>query len=665
MKRLIWVLVVGAGLLSACSDSQTLQTAAGLAGTYDLTIVGQYVFVTSSDRNELRALDLNASPRDFVRAPNPLEPLSIPVLERPLYLERDVRHDAEGQELYGPYVYARSAGSQAISVVGAGSEYLQELTRLRELGFVTAFAARGSEGGQSVLYYATQSATDATLYRQVLPGPEALAGGAELPAREVSLALPGETVIALLVLPAVEPGQELIVVATRGTRGSPARTFRLDGANPQAPLVTYAFGAPVRLLATHPRVANTLFGPNLEDATAAEQTCGIDTTQPQRTSLQAGEYVFGVLDESACGGQPACTGVLAVDSATGTLALDSTGYPMLPLSTGVGLPTGIALVPSARVNIRCTGDRVELQQRPMVGIIPTSDGQIHIFDAVKLRPFDFNTSGPGASFAVLDASGTAKNTRPVDTYVSVALRNGATRGDTYRFVYEGPLPAPRDRVLSERTLSCAGGTCAFKVGTPQDAQFVGPGDVVVLEGEGDACELTVVSKGVGTDGRVELLTGPLPEGCAERSRFSLRASAGAEAPFVVYSDSRGFEGRVAEGGTIEITGGYFFHPVGFEDEQPVFRARLTLTAVEEPKVRGDQYLVSTQSGFSPFVFTLETSSLAIGLTNYRLPGPVAHTRVSETDLAYIAYPSADGILQVNLGVVVDNVANVRGLLPFE
>ena len=93
--------------------------------------------------------------------------------------------------------------------------------------------------------------------------------------------------------------------------------------------------------------------------------------------------------------------------------------------------------------------------------------------------------------------------------------------------------------------------------------------------------------------------------------------------------------------------------------------RLTLKKPGRVPQRGDQYLITVQSGFSPYIFAPDTGSLASGLGGYRLPGPVAHTRFEDVNLAYIAYPSADGILQVNLASLTDNGAQTAGLVPFQ
>jgi hypothetical protein len=166
---------------------------------------------------------------------------------------------------------------------------------------------------------------------------------------------------------------------------------------------------------------------------------------------------------------------------------------------------------------------------------------------------------------------------------------------------------------------------------------------------------------------VELSTGPLQGDCTGRQRFTLRAGPNSGLPFAVYSDGRGTEGRIAEGpqNSLTIEGPYYFHPPDYNSQLPPFLVKLTLLEVEKPPRRGDQYIASVQANFTPFIFAPDTGSLGAGLSAYRLPGPVAHTRFKGIDLAYIAYPSADGILQVNLASLTDNGAQASGLVPFQ
>ncbi|HYH98112.1 hypothetical protein [Hyalangium sp.] len=690
-------LALGVGVLGGCSESLTQQTAAGLSGTYDLTVVGGYVFVTSADQNELRVLDLTASPRDWVRAPNPLESLSIPVLKRPLYLARDVRYDAEGQEVQGPYVYARSAGTQEISVVGAEPTIFRQVKLLEGLGFVTAFAGRGGEGG-SVLYYATQDVTGAQLFRRTLPGPEALESEqdpSKLRGERISLQTPltGETVTALAVLPS-PTGVERIAVATRSIAASSTdpqqgRTFELDAVS-GAELKEYQFPGPVRLLATHSKVATT----GLE-----EGTCKLDDTTPAKAALAAGEYLFGALDESVCANQEqeACSGIIAVETATGAVALDSTGHPMLPIRVGQALPAGLTLAQNASIRVRCNEESA-VQKRPLVGIVPASNGLIHFFDAVSLRPFDLNTPDAAdaatpddvaaTGHAVVNINGETKvpEGRTANGYIDLEVREGATRDETYRVLYEGAFQGLSGRPFTDELRRCEGDACSFFVEAANvmppagEEAIVRPGDLITLTNEAGACPtaLSVIStrsepppNGGATRG--VLTAGRIPGDCPDPLRFTVRA--GPQYPLVVYSDLRGYLGRLAAVDTpadmpFRIPGGYYFHPQGFSDDARFRTAsaylRLSnLNGLTQALTRGDQLIVSARSGYLPFVVGLDTGSLSAGLSSYRLPGPVVHTKVGDSDFAYIAYPSADGILQFSLAGIVDNTANTTGLVPFE
>src|SRR5262245_19787336 len=101
-RRRILPYALGAAALVAvalaCTQAGTPQPGGG-AGTYDLARVGNLVFVTSADLSELRVIDAHSDggpngtgPKDWVRAPNPIEPLEIPVEGRPVGLARDLRY---------------------------------------------------------------------------------------------------------------------------------------------------------------------------------------------------------------------------------------------------------------------------------------------------------------------------------------------------------------------------------------------------------------------------------------------------------------------------------------------------------------------------------------------------------------------------------------------
>jgi hypothetical protein len=170
-----------------------------VAGLYDGGVVvdalfGQLAFVTSARTNSLKAVNLfitdPSQVRDYVPAPNPLEALSIPVVDEPVELAAAVRYGPiatslpefpggilDGQERTGMLLFVRGSGSPFISVVGAAN-VPQSLKQLKggllqqSAGPVTAITARLTSSEQNVvLYYATFDGQDATVWERVLQHP--------------------------------------------------------------------------------------------------------------------------------------------------------------------------------------------------------------------------------------------------------------------------------------------------------------------------------------------------------------------------------------------------------------------------------------------------------------------------------------------------------------
>ncbi|MCP3144957.1 hypothetical protein [Pyxidicoccus xibeiensis] len=667
-------LLTCAAVSGACSDTEVRTGVAGLSGTYDLTLVNDLVFVTSSDRDELRVLDLSANPMQFIPAPNPLEALSIPVLERPDALTRDVGYDDAGADVPGPYVYARSSGSSKISVVAADRQRLVQVTEPLETGsLVTAFAARApTPGGSatSTLYYAIQDPDGAfeadtggaRVMRQELPGPEALeAGTAVPPAAPVFCLQPGESVQAMVVL----KGAGELVVATRQSSGRSGRTLLVTDAGPlasclqpTAPTVDMSPGfgnVPVRQLATHPRVRF-----------------------PDDSIVPANRYVFGIRDEAACGGGRECSGVVAVDTTTPTRAeraLDAGGAPMLPIFASGGLPTGLALIPDARLQFRLDEGTPPPALVPLLGLMPSSNGDITLFSASDLRQFDLSSATPTATVELrnrneaLLAQQTANLVEVTQdpSLQSTVLYEGSVSSGVFRFVYQGALQglvglarSPEDPRLFEAEASAA--------------TLARAGDLIILDSADAECATALTVAAVtpvpGTT-RVRFTLGDteqIPEECAGLGSFTVRA--GGDQPFVLQDAGGGFLSRDVLVTAYAIATEYFYHPIGFSDvskfPQPPPPLLMRVTSVARELVRGDRYVVTVSSGIRNYIFDLDVEDPNAGLGLYTLPGAVAASQAGgQTLRAYIAYPSADGILQVSLEGVVDNVSNSLPLTPFE
>lgn len=720
MKRsTLAVLLACAGLSGACSDSQVTSGLAGLSGTYDLTYANGLIFVTSSDRDELRVLDLLTEPKQYIPAPNPLEALSIPVLDRPDALTHDDDFGSSG-EAGIPYIYARSSGSQRISVVAAQRDRLTQVGEpLDAGGLVTAFAARAPSATRatSVLYYALQTPPPAApagvtypvncafgaIMRRELPGPDILASEGAPPAVPVFCLFERETAMALAVMP--EEGR--LVVATRNTTRLPPElpgrtlliTETVGGGTPREPVdLSAGFeGSPVRLVATHPQV--TLVEDNEE--TPANET----------QVLPAGTYIFGLRDESSCGGAPQCTGVLAVESATGVRATDVGGAPMFSITAGTGLPTGMAIIPDGFVLLR-VGDGVRVGKVPLLGILPSSNGSITLFSASDRRHFDVEPATANAVVTLRNAAEVVVD-RQVDTaretgvvaveqaveYVLDPSNPNSRRTTPKRKLFEGSVPDLTFRIIFQGVFPTLAGLprdlanpTSFEVAQDADPRKqVAPGDVIILESADAVCATDLVIRAVTptTTGRVRLETStPIPEICAGLPNFSVLA-AGTE-PLILVDGAGNLLARDLAGNAAGygIPTSYFFHPVGFQsgtqlvddvtgddpgqtgDEPwavPAFPKpppNLVIRVEGNPQarlVRGDRFVVEVNSGVRNYVFGVNTG--AGGLALYTLPGPVAAPAGSS--LAYIAYPSADGVLQVNMERLVDNALNAAALVPFE
>jgi hypothetical protein len=157
---------------------------------------GQIAFITSSGSDDLKGLDLILTDpsqiRNYVPAPNPLQPLSIPVVNQPQEIVPAVRYGRittqqlgtfplgfmDGQVRTGMLLFVRGAASPNISVVGAANvpESLRQLTNgllIQSAGQVTAISARLTTSEQNVvLYYATFDGQDATIWERVLQHPQ-------------------------------------------------------------------------------------------------------------------------------------------------------------------------------------------------------------------------------------------------------------------------------------------------------------------------------------------------------------------------------------------------------------------------------------------------------------------------------------------------------------
>jgi hypothetical protein len=529
------VLILSASLAACTSGSGS--TRAPIEGAHDLALVGDLLFVTSTDENELHVIDLTpetSETPDFVRAPNPLHALSIPVVDRPVALARDVTW-VDGQEIGGSYVYALSANSRDISVVGADSlKQVSKLTLDPGRTF-TAAAAQGASGGPSTLYVATYDGTVGRIQQVTVPA--SIPADPPLALEPVSVVeLPCAVVTSLLVLPegklAWSSRRSAQASSNPSGCSSPRPVFLagvIDAARVQTEL---RFPFPVRKLFTHGKFTDSA---------------------PTPVDHPAADRIFGILDERSCDDGDECRGIYAVVGPNGVsvpradcggvgdVACDFSGSRMLRVRSTGELIMGAAVLVDASPLLPASA--VASRTTRLIGVYTTSDGRMVFFDAENLRHFDIGADGPTAVSFGLRApdGGVLPATAGSDGPVAVTLADGAARDEVINFTYLGDLPG-FSKIATPSSLPEIPVT-ANPAGIVQDGSDGGASDFVYVEGAGCSGSAKVTGFGTGTDGGFTV-TVDSPIG-GQNCTVSIRPDEFTPDPWVVVGTSSGHLGRIA------------------------------------------------------------------------------------------------------------------------
>ncbi|MBF5041162.1 hypothetical protein FGE12_02075 [Aggregicoccus sp. 17bor-14] len=754
---------------AACSSSQDEVPPAGLAETYDLVEAQGLIFVTSAETNDLKVID--PSVVDYIRAPNPLEALSVPVVARPDKLARDISYEATqtdlGTEKTGPYVYVRSASESAISVVSTDALDLRTVITVPTQGAVTALAARGptyADPTHSVLYYAAQAQGRSSLFRVVLPADPAVLAKVDpktLVSQEVKIesgtndsgaavAVPAEgygPVTALLVVPGriadASTLKDRLIMATRSFQGTstdplnPQRPFdtvrlafeptravaelKLNYTTPLSSAQTDRKPVPVRSLITNGRFSYTALEPDANG-----------TPQPVTKVKEAADHIFALIDEEACVGVSRCGGVLAVNSTDGEIATatvperaevsritngtkeviadSAPGFtaPMLPLAFDFSLPTGFTLVPRAEVQV-VQGVSPVQQQFPLLGIVAHASGAYFAFDAMNLIHLDQDVRDSTISPpSALDAANTPFP-ESSEVFKSNPIRindplltpfQGYTDSATVSVVFEGPITTSFFATTQEATTFSVPPTLVHSgaVGLPTTgAPEILPGDVVQFFPSSDPSTLCRVIKPDGSSEVQEahvdtvtpgnLATGAaitftlaektIPAACKDVKFFQVRSGKDTVWPFVAYSDNTylGRVGQAGTGGELDLRTNPHFLAPHFTFGNP----SLQIVAVSTPPqalTRGNKYVYTLASNFDPYSFTVATD--AARLTRFFIPGPMVYSpgrpltvegggepTIEGKNRIYVAYPTADGVLQIALEGAQNNGRLLVPVVPFQ
>lgn len=650
MRRWVWL-----ALLSAACSQNTGFSRGSLSGAQDLAMTDDYAFVTSADTNDLRVLQLdvpNSTQRTYYKAPNPLESLSIPTINRPTALVVDDRW-VNGRVAHGRYVYVSSAGAAALSVVGADPTEFREVARLVTPAPVTQTTAVTLDDDTSRVYFATYDGEQGRLFLLDLPkNPSVLRGYSALQLAsliKVVASFGRDSVAALLIVPPAtgrtndgtpfcDSGNHCVVVATRRAGGAEGETLMLDPVSLRT--ARLGFPGPVRYLATHGQTVRAL-----DDGSEVP-------------AVGAGQRVFAILDEEKCG-SASCGGVMAVDaqtavSATGgfPISIDGKGLPMLPLSFSDSLPVGLAIAANATLQASVDGPKVtrlaslndnggeELRAYSALGVVTSANGQVTFFDADRLLQIDgnfdqaraqnaqfFDPNGFQAEYITgLDAG---MNSNQVITTIAVA--DGVWRSQLVKIYWEGEI--------SDTAIAIDGAATTLEVPSTIRARLE-LGDIVVFQNEERRCaDAPIIALS-----ETSLTLASVPTDCTRATSFLILA--GPNAPFAIFKETLPrYLGRASPGEEFIWHQAPSVRLSGFEFSQPALRMGFGLDTVAKPPARGSLWQFSISSGYAPYTFLIDLNVQCS--MPPRLPG---HAVFDERrSRFYVVYPSSNSVIDIDPG----------------
>jgi hypothetical protein len=725
VKRL-WLMVsavvaAGALVIGACTSGAS-GAPAYLIGTHDLVLVdalpenggiarlptsgsaaegvpNRYLFITSADTNELRVLSNLRPPtttRGFLSAPNPLETLSIPVLDRPELLAADEGRGDDGRRVTGRFVYALRAGGAELSIVDATADDqgLRQVTRtpLPMPGPVTAFASWMGHGLSAVpettqVYFATWDGAVGSVFTMRVPTTRERVGELATLKPTRVLDVPGESIATLKVLPPLAgrtlDGQPFcasnsacLAIATRRTAGTAGRALlrELDTAR----MAVLGFPGPVRELSAAPD----------------------------------GVRLYAVLTEERCD-PTSCGGVIAVDTRVGSSASgfpvmnDFSGRPMQALKAGTALIRGLSVVsqagdyPLGIQQFMQVGDGGQGEEQfvshPQLGVFSTSAAELVVFDAISGVPLDYDGRPPtlgsaslvvplrladgGFSFFGEDGGSNAAaqgglisrvDTEPTDLLrswsvaadggsyanlpLSITIADGLLVSQDLVVIYQGVVPG-----FDSLPTSAADGTLLkFPTGLGFEGR-VAPGDRVLFGEQGADGTVATCSESVVLSVEDAGTVRVNAVGCASSVIYSVRA-AGAQ-PVVVSGTVDGYLGRTSKSETLAYTRRFITEPGNALHGRydGVNRSALTLTVGESmPEIPGATWTLSLTGYLNTYQVGLDSASL--GCSTF-VPGRLllgmlpTYVNAQTTGFPWSALtlmPAANGVVELPLAAGRDN-----------
>ena len=613
-----WMVVGWAMLLTAACSNKPEGSTAALYGVGNLVAVGDLLLTLSTDKSELRALSLSSSKRvrgpHFVPAINPLEPLSIPVLDYPNILAVDLRWAdllldsgeviPQGRTEGGPFAYAASHGRGGISIVGGSREWLKEVKRFSTQAPVTAMAAF-RDGGRSRLFFATYNGSDGSLWALDLSDEPTVYAESEeaLLARQQRIqSYPGQVVTALSLLP-----DGALAVATRSTDGAAEVAALHLSDSMQAVWRTLPLGQALRMLATHAAARH------------AEYAGG---------TLPAGRWLYALLDEGSCEEEPCEEGIVAIDVEQGVVDTAS------PISSIGGMPISMAFAP-----IAFRDKETALETQTLAGVYVTGSGLIGAFDAAVPGPLKTTQAkavsaaffSPNAEGELVEVDYVAGPLLNEDGTPAVTVASGVSFNETVWVGAELLLPGWTNLATSDADGS------QFIVADALDMSQARVGDLLEIFVGERLCAKDVPVASIDAAVRSLVITEPIPD-CTGRTHFRLRAKG--DAPYVVAGTKTGYMGRAGPGKPFLYAGKNFLSSP--ELAKPILTIEFGSASSAEllREARWELVLTAGYSGPSRDIQALSRCST-------RIAAGIWIDAVRKK--AYISFSSSNALVEVEMG----------------
>jgi len=617
--------------MAGCSGNDTTLPAGNLSDPVALALApspaGTRLFIAGSTGDDLRVFDTQA--QLFLRGPNAISPLSLPVGFRPGLLA--------GGEVGGHGFVAVAGADESIVVVDAHALRVSPSAGAPCDGVTPQAACL--PGSATGLVWAGSAG------RLLAPLQSRSGGPATLATLTVTLVdgVPVVTLESLRTLPAGQPRG----VATTADGGrvwvadrSAARVWEFTSG--------MASDAAPRELQTGGPVDDVVLSPAWTSETGVVHP--------------AGELLLAILVDGR---------LQVIDPVTGAPPVDpyAPGQPLQPLSFGSPVRS-LTFVPCAGGAGSCTTplrfSTARLDATRGLGFVGLGDGTAVAIAPDPARPTVYRAVTRSVEPAQISA---ATYTEPdgaaltAPTIEGAAVNTGFTRSEEWRLTWGAPVPGLRGRaaVLS---VDAQGVLLTDTVALPSDA--VQSGDTVELMPLGASCPSLTAGRTLTTTGlsagalrlteSPDALAGCLPV------RVSYTVRAGLTAPWVVQGSATGYAGRAGMGADVtlapefSVAGNRIHYPDAdattglLPAPGPALRFRVVGTG---PYESGALISFSTSSGLVPFVVGTE------GLAS--VGGGLGASVVATPERLYLGQVATTRVVQVKL----ESIGQAGGTIIYE